>query len=165
MKTDFHSTTTDSSSISSVSASKSYKSIRSDSLSSAYDPRFVIVDVSTGEVLDDAQGYGYKSAQKAYAAWSYKTRSPEKKAKMERIEEWLCRNKRFTSRLEQCAFYAFEDMVEMTSKDVAAVLEEGHHEGYLVGDVPGTPVEIFRVWSAGKYQKNHRRRSKKKSNR
>ena len=34
----------------------------------AYDTRetrYYIVDVNTGEVLDDAQGYGYKTAQKA----------------------------------------------------------------------------------------------------
>lgn len=33
--------------------------------------RFVIVDDETGEVLDNAQGYGYKSAQNAYRGWNY----------------------------------------------------------------------------------------------
>ena len=42
-------------------------------LSQWYDPRYVIVDTSTGEIVDDAQGYGYKSEQKAYACFSYKT--------------------------------------------------------------------------------------------
>ena len=39
----------------------------------AYDTtetRFCIVDANTGEMLDDAQGYGYKTAQKAYAGYS-----------------------------------------------------------------------------------------------
>ena len=48
------------------------KAIRSESLSKPYDSRFVIVDIETGEILDDAQGYGYKTAQKAYAGYNYK---------------------------------------------------------------------------------------------
>ena len=44
-----------------------------------YDTRFCVIDRGTGEIIDDAQGYGYKTEQKAYAAWTYKTRkiSPE----------------------------------------------------------------------------------------
>jgi len=34
--------------------------------------RYRVVDAITGKVLDDAQGYGYKSAQKAHAAWNFK---------------------------------------------------------------------------------------------
>ena len=45
----------------------------------AYDERrFRIVSAETGEVLDDAQVYGYKTMQKAYAAWAYKTRDKTK---------------------------------------------------------------------------------------
>lgn len=36
--------------------------------------RYVIIDADTGEVFDDAQGYGYKTKQKAYAAYNYKNR-------------------------------------------------------------------------------------------
>ena len=42
--------------------------VESKTLSSRYDRRFVIVDEETENVLDDAQGYGYKSKQKAMAA-------------------------------------------------------------------------------------------------
>ena len=34
--------------------------------------RYVIKDMESGTIVDDAQGYGYKSAQKAYAGWAYK---------------------------------------------------------------------------------------------
>ena len=34
--------------------------------------RYIIVDAVTDEVLDDAQGYGYKSIKKAYRAYVYK---------------------------------------------------------------------------------------------
>ena len=57
------------------------KAIISKELSSEYDPRWVIIDEDTGRILDNAQNYGYKSAQKAYAAYSYKNRSPAQKKK------------------------------------------------------------------------------------
>ncbi|MBQ7428368.1 hypothetical protein [Butyrivibrio sp.] len=60
----------------------------------AYDTtemRFCIVSTDTGEVLDDAQGYGYKTAQKAYAGYSYKNRDKsedkERLAKKRHIEK------------------------------------------------------------------------------
>ena len=31
--------------------------------------RWVMKNINTGEILDDAQGYGYRTAQKAHAAW------------------------------------------------------------------------------------------------
>ena len=34
--------------------------------------RFAIIDADTDEVFDDAQGYGYKTAQAAYKAFGYK---------------------------------------------------------------------------------------------
>lgn len=34
--------------------------------------RYIIINPNTGEILDDAQGYGYRSPQKAHAAWNYK---------------------------------------------------------------------------------------------
>ena len=40
--------------------------------------RYVIKDMESGEIVDDAQGYGYKSAQKAYAGWAYKRRDKSK---------------------------------------------------------------------------------------
>lgn len=39
-----------------------------------WDRRWCIVDAETGELLDDAQGYGYKTIKKAHAAWNYKNR-------------------------------------------------------------------------------------------
>lgn len=39
--------------------------------------RWVMKNINTGEILDDAQGYGYRTAQKAHAAWAYK--HPSKK--------------------------------------------------------------------------------------
>lgn len=41
-----------------------WKVVKSGALSEQYFPRFVVVDAESGKVLDDAQGYGYKTAQK-----------------------------------------------------------------------------------------------------
>lgn len=58
--------------------------------------RYVIVDSDTGEVLDDAQGYGYKSAQKAHAAWSYKQKPKKQRIaeanQKKRIKKWFEKN-------------------------------------------------------------------------
>lgn len=34
--------------------------------------RYCILDINTGEIVDDAQGYGYTSEQKAYAGFTYR---------------------------------------------------------------------------------------------
>ena len=87
---------------------KNIKAIKSDSLSGSYDTRFVIVSTETGEILDDAQGYGYRSAQKAYAAYTYKHRdkSKDKQRKQEEkaIKKWWQDHKELSKNLEQIAF-------------------------------------------------------------
>lgn len=54
------------------------KAILCEKLSKGYDHRYVIIDMDTGEILDDAQGYGNKSTQKAYAVYTYKNRDKRK---------------------------------------------------------------------------------------
>lgn len=62
--------------------------VKSEVLSSNYDIRYVVVDKDTGEVLDNAQGYGYRTVQAAYKAWAYKTRDRSKdKEKAQRRKE------------------------------------------------------------------------------
>lgn len=41
--------------------------------------RWRLVDETTGEIVDDAQGYGYKSAQGAHRAHGFKAAHPSKK--------------------------------------------------------------------------------------
>lgn len=48
--------------------------------------RYIIVDAETGEILDDAQGYGYKTKQNAYKCWGYK-HSDKHKSKHEYTDE------------------------------------------------------------------------------
>ena len=73
--------------------------VRSENLSSVYDMRYVIVDKNTGEVLDDAQGYGYRTVQGAYKAYAYKTRDrskdKEKAQRRKEIRSWMKQHKGF----------------------------------------------------------------------
>ena len=48
-----------------------FKAVQSKKLSKGNDTRWVIVDSKTGKVLDDAQGYGYRTEQKAYAGYGH----------------------------------------------------------------------------------------------
>lgn len=41
--------------------------------------RFIIIDSYTGEILDDAQGYGYRTEEKAHKAFVWKSNNTIKK--------------------------------------------------------------------------------------
>ena len=88
---------------------KDIKVIKSKELFSAFDNRFIIININTGEILDDAQGYGYKTIEKAYAAFYYKknnTKSDTKRKKKLKIaiENWLDKNQDFKDDIEYWMF-------------------------------------------------------------
>lgn len=67
--------------------------------------RYILVDPETGEIVDDAQGYGYKSIKNAYAAWAYSNGTPEKykeiEVKKDKIRAWIKEHMSFIRLLEQ----------------------------------------------------------------
>ena len=69
-----------------------FSAIYSEMLSTVDDPRFIMVDMETGEIVDDADGRGFKTMQKAYAAWNFKM-CKEYPPEILRAGEWLERNK------------------------------------------------------------------------
>ena len=121
------------------------KVIESPELSTPYDKRYVVIDKETGAVLDDAQGYGYKSAQKAHAAYSYKTRDKskdaEKLARKRHIIKWLKENKAFASLLEDAEWYSVKEADEQVD---AAFVKKLLKENNLEPDF--TAGELLRVW-------------------
>lgn len=124
------------------------KVIESELLSEPYDKRFVVVDKDTSEILDDAQGYGYKSIKKAYAAYSYKNRDKSKdkeKAKRNKhIKEWMKEHKDFVDTMDICAFEAAKESnnpgEEFNAKFIKNLLDEFNLE------VDFTPQELLNVW-------------------
>ena len=109
--------------------------------------RYRIVSVDTGEVLDDAQGYGYKTAQKAYAGYSYKNRDKSKdKAKQEKvnkIKKWMKENKSFIKYLEVIAFEIMKDSCCNETIN-ATIVNELLKENKLSPDF--TANELLKVW-------------------
>lgn len=105
---------------------------KSASLSKRYEPRYVIVDEETGEILDDVNGYGYKTVQAAHKAWAYKSKPKEEKDKINKqhliIMSWMKESKKVVSGLEDLYFYAFKDGVEVTNKDAEKVI--GKHDQF-----------------------------------
>ena len=118
------------------------------SLSSPMDKRYIIIDIETGKVLDNAQGYGYKSERKAYASYSYKTRDKsrdkEKALKASQIKKWLDENKDFTEALDTCAFEAAKTSPSGQSKvDLNLIKTLLKASGIKTNF---TPSEILRCW-------------------
>ena len=117
-------------------------------LSTETDKRYVIIDTLTGEVLDNAQGYGYKSERKAYASYAYKTKAKSKdKEKAEnksQIGKWLDEHKDFTDTHEAYAFEAAKGLPSTQSKvDLALVKALLKSSGQKTDF---TPSEILRCW-------------------
>lgn len=111
---------------------KDYIVARSPELSKRYEPRYVIVNEETGEILDDANGYGYKTTQAAHKGWAYKSKPKSEKDKMNKqyliVMNWIKENKKVVGGLEDLYFYDFKDGVEVTNKDVEEVI--GKHEEF-----------------------------------
>ena len=113
-----------------------------------YEKRYVIADEETGEVLDDAQGYGYKSPQKAYAAYAYKHRDKskdkEKKAKEKHIREWLKQHKDFSNLMDTFAFEICKGSWGPDEKFDAKFVQEMLKENDLQPDFSAS--DLLRVW-------------------
>lgn len=113
-----------------------------------FEMRFCIVSTDTGEVLDDAQGYGYKTAQKAYSAYAYKTRDKskdkERAAKKKHIEQWMKENKSFVKLMDDYAFEIAKGTMAPNDKFDAKFVKELLNENDLEPDF--TAGELLKVW-------------------
>ena len=126
----------------------SYKVIESNTLGDRLDRRFVVVDVDTGKILDDAQGYGYKSAQKAHASYAYKTRDKskdkEKAEKRKKIQQWMKEHKSFVHAMDQYAFEIAKGSWGPDDKFDTKLVKEMLVQNNLCPDF--SPYELLQVW-------------------
>lgn len=53
--------------------------IKSKKYSKQIDKRYIVINKNTGEIVDDAQGYGYRSEKGALASFRYKQMNLERK--------------------------------------------------------------------------------------
>lgn len=127
---------------------KEFLVVEDSTLSSPWDRRYIVINKETGEVLDDAQGYGYKSKPKAYAAWAWKNRTQEQvetnKQVTKAIEKWIKANKSVVTDLENALFYALKDREEfkLTVKNITKFFQE---QGINVESLPFS-VKDFIKW-------------------
>lgn len=79
------------------------------------DKRFAIAD-NDGNIIDDAQGYGYKSKKKAYLALNYKYLGGRNKAKENEsnYKKWIKSDKIHSDIIDE-----FNDCMEMNLKEIA----------------------------------------------
>lgn len=127
---------------------KNYKVIESKELSTADKKRYIVVDIQTGEVLDDAQGYGYRSIKNAYSAFVYKTRDKskdkEKKQKELKIKSWMSKNKSFVRLMDQIAFEIQKGSWGPDDKFDTAFLKKMLEENNI--EIEFSASELLKVW-------------------
>jgi len=125
--------------------------VKSDKLSNSFDERFIVVDKETGEILDDAQGYGYKTVKKAYAAWTWKNRDKskdgEKAKKRKHIQKWMQEHKSFVRTMDVFAFEIAKGSWGEDDKFDAKFVKEMLKVNNL--EVDFTAAELLKVWETG----------------
>lgn len=123
--------------------------IESKELSAPYQKRYVVINKDTGEILDDAQGYGYKTPQKAYAAYDYKNtckkKRREKLAKERHIRQWLKERRCFSEMMAEANFRIAKGEYGPDAKFNAAFVKEMLAENNI--EIDFMAGELLRVWS------------------
>ena len=109
--------------------------------------RYVIIDDKSGEILDDAQGYGYRSVEKAYAGYRYqvddKARKRRNKAQQD-VRAFLKKHKDVGRELDDMAFYAMKDCGE--SIKVADIRTLFKAKGIDEKQLPFTLTQFKNAW-------------------
>lgn len=109
--------------------------------------RWAIVDGETGEIVDDAQGYGYKTPQKAHAAWNYKQMPQEKKdaweAKKQAIRTWQKEHKSICNYIDGVWFSFNKERLPFGFAEFKRFLELKLGKNF---ELPFTEEELWRGW-------------------
>lgn len=109
-----------------------------------FEKRYVVVDAVAGDIVDDARGYGYKTAQDAHRAHAYTSMPPKKKrqrdAAQRQVRRWCRAHPEFMAHVESAMFYALKSGVNLREADVRAMLDE--HGAQL----PFSIKDLMRHW-------------------
>ena len=122
--------------------------IEEKSLSTDYEKRYVVQDADTKEVLDNTQGYGYKSIQKAYAAYNYKNRDKskdkEKQKKRREFKIWMNEHADFVKLMDTISFEIAKGSWDSNEKFDAKFVKSMLKENNLESDF--TAGELLKIW-------------------
>lgn len=98
-------------------------------LSSCSEMRYVVVDSDNGEVLDNAQGYGYKTVSGAYAAYSYQRshnmNGMDKNLRQD-VKNWIAEHRDFVKDSKH-------KLYNISMKELKELFES---KGYKIEDLP-----------------------------
>jgi tagatose-1,6-bisphosphate aldolase non-catalytic subunit AgaZ/GatZ len=131
--------------MSDMPAAGSVKVVVSAALSERFEKRYVVVDEATGDIVDDAGGYGYKTAQNARRARAYKSMAPKNKRQRDAakrgVRRWCAAHPEFMGHVESAMFYALKDGRNLTEADVGAMPDEHGVE------LPFSVKDLMRHWN------------------
>lgn len=119
-----------------------YQAVYSRKLSQRGEARYIIINPTTGEILDDAQGFGYKSRKKAYTGYYYKRNYVKEKNQNKTVEYWLHSHPEFCDELTYHVFAHFKEgrKEKLDENLVQMVLKE------LGLDAPCKINKLIKVW-------------------
>ena len=86
--------------------------------------RYAVANKNTGEIIDDAQGWGYKTRQNAHKAVYYKLNKNKIDSENATVKNFLKNNKAFSDEIETCMWYAVKDNEEFTVDSFKTLVEE-----------------------------------------
>jgi hypothetical protein len=92
--------------------------------------RFIIVHHETGEIIDDVQGYGYKTIESANKAlwWKYKNGKEKIEKEKNDFKEWISdsENKKLLREIEELFEINFKELMrgEIKGKDIFKEIEK-----------------------------------------
>lgn len=131
-----------------IQQKREVEAVYSEKLSKKGDKRFVIIDKETKEVLDDAQGWGYKNPRNAYAAYAYKTRDRTKEKERvqlrAKIRKWMKKHKDFVGLMDQFAFEIAKGSWGPNDKFDARLVRRMLKDNDLEVDFKAS--ELLKVW-------------------
>ena len=105
--------------------------------------RYAIVDADTGEVFDDAQGWGYRTKRNAYAALGHmRARAEGRPSRQQRARRWLKGNPAAAEALREYLDLNYRYIGEMTDDEVFEAALAGTRHGPLPEGV--TPQHVLR---------------------
>lgn len=96
------------------------------------DIRYVLIDIETGEIIDDAQGYGFRTPQKAYSAYSYRLKQNGRKTYTKKdIKKWISEDpkhakliKCISKSVDETVGYDIEDYLEISKAKLKNIVKD-----------------------------------------
>ena len=123
-----------------------YIVIKSEELSDVYEPRYVVVDTETGEIVDNAQGYGYRTREKAFKAWGYKQNLKKNKARDKQLKSevkgFVKKHRSIFNELDDILFEAAKCGEDIDTKDIYKFLEGKN----IASDLPCSVKIFLKFW-------------------